>query len=105
MDSFPGLPACVRCPPQRGMPTACRQSQRAPPGAIDETTGDTHVSGADGAGDDELIVNADLTQRCGPADQVVGEQGALQPCRVGVKAAGGDVVESGTFFQIADREL
>ena len=41
----------------------------------------------------------------GPAGQVVGEDCALQPGRVGVEVAGGDVVESGAFFEVADGEL
>ena len=41
----------------------------------------------------------------GPADQVVGEDRALQPCRVGVEVPGRDVFESGAFFEVADREL
>ena len=51
------------------------------------------------------LLDADVAEDGGPADQVVGEHGALQPGRVGVEVAGGDMVESGAFFEVADGEL
>ena len=49
--------------------------------------------------------DADGAEVAGPADQVVGEHGALQPGRVGVEVAGGNVVESGALFQVTDGEF
>ena len=72
---------------------------------VDEPAGDREEPGAGGAGDDELIVDADIAEDAGPADQVVGEHGALQPGGVGVEVPGWDVFETGAFFEVADREL
>ena len=41
---------------------------------VDEPAGDRDEPGAGGAGDDELIVDADVAEDAGPADQVVGEE-------------------------------
>ena len=40
-----------------------------------------------------------------PSGQVVGEDRACEPCRVGVELAGRAVFESGSFFEVADREF
>jgi hypothetical protein len=47
--------------------------------AIDDAVGDREVPGAGGAGDDELIVDADVAEDGGSANQVAREHGALQP--------------------------
>ena len=41
----------------------------------------------------------------GPADEVVGEHGAVQPRPVGGEVARRDVFETGAFFEVADGEL
>ena len=40
-----------------------------------------------------------------PADEVVGQHGALQPGGVGGEVAGGAVFEPGAFFEVADGQL
>ena len=46
---------------------ACRESQDAPTAAVDQAAGKCEQSGADGAGDGELIVGADVAEADGPA--------------------------------------
>ena len=41
----------------------------------------------------------------GPANEVVGENGADEPCRVGEEVSRGDVLESGPFFEVSDGEF
>ena len=81
------------------------ESQGWSAGAVDDPSGQCEEPGADGAGDDQLVVDAGVAADGGPADQVVGEDGGLQPGPVGVEVAGRDVVEAGAFFEVADGEL
>lgn len=89
-----------RCPWPVGRHPKCWSS-----GAVDEPAGDRKQPGPQRAGDNELVVDADLAGDRGPTDHVVRQHGALQPGRVGLEVAGRDVLEPGTFFEIADREL
>src|SRR4051794_41008163 len=78
----------------------CRSS-----GTVDEPAGWCEEPGADAASHDELIVDTHIAQGGGPADEVVSEHCALQPGRVGVEPARGDVVEASAGFEVADGEL
>ena len=73
--------------------------------AIDDPSGKCDESGADGARDGELIVGVYVSELCGPADQVVGEDRAAEPRRVGEELPRWAVRESGAFFEITDGEF
>ena len=75
------------------------------PDAVDESARDCKQSSPQRSSDDELVLDAELAGDRGPADHVVREDCALQPCRVRVEVAGRDVLEAGAFFEIADREF
>ena len=80
-------------------PMAIGQAQGRSAGAVDEPTREGEESGADGAGDGQLVLDANVAEDRGPADQVVSEHGALQPGRVGVEVAGRDMVEPGAVLR------
>ena len=73
--------------------------------AVDDPAGDREEPCADGAGNDQLLVDADVAADRGPADQVVRENRALQPHRIGVEVPRWHVFEPDAFFEIADRQL
>ncbi len=75
------------------------------PAAVHDAAWESDESGADGALDGQFTVGGDATEAGAPADQVVGEHRAREPCRVGEKLSGGDAFETGTFFEVADREF
>src|SRR3954466_12053453 len=53
-------------------------------GAVGDPAGECEESGADGAGNDQLVLDAGVAADGGLADQVVSEDCALQPDAVGV---------------------
>src|SRR6266508_604451 len=61
--------------------------------------------GALGGGDGEVVEVGDAAELCGPAEQVVGEDGAGEPGGVGGEEPGGAVVHAGAGFEVADGEL
>ncbi len=83
---------------------AGREPERESAVKVHDPGGDGDQSGAEGTRDGELIVGVDVTESGVPADQVVGEDRTCQPCCVGGKVPGRDVFESGSFFEITDRE-
>ena len=53
----------------------------------------------------QLIVGMDVAQTGTPADEVVGQHRAGEPCRVGEEAPRGTVLEARSFLQVADGQL
>jgi len=84
-----------------------RYAQRRDPRAVDEPTGQRHEARADGPGDSRAVtvVLVEAAQELTPAKQVVGHDGALEPGRVGSKAARGAVPHTHPLLQIGDVEL
>src|SRR5690606_24651243 len=73
-------------------------------GSGDEPAGYAQEPVPESLGDDEFVAAAGAAEGGGPADEVVGEHGALQPGAVGVERAGGQVGER-PGFEIPDRQL
>ena len=75
------------------------------PAAVDDPAGECDESGADGARDGELIVGMDVAETDRPADEVVSEDRAREPRRVGEELSGRAVLETSAFFEVTDREF
>ena len=78
-----------------------RESQCWCAGAVHDDSGERDELGASGSVGGRGLVG----EQCGPASEVVGEHGTAEPCGVGWVVPGGDVFESGAFFEVADGEL
>ncbi len=74
-------------------------------GAVDQAVGDGQQLEADGAGPGEPLGGFRLRQGGGPADEIVGQDGALQPGGVGREVARGAVLQPGSFFEVPDGEF
>ena len=73
--------------------------------AVHDRAGKRDELGADRPRDGELIVGMDVTETGGPADEVVREDRAREPRRVGEELSGWAVLETGIFFEVTDREF
>src|SRR5208283_468856 len=73
--------------------------------AVDEATREGEYAGAHAASHSELIARMDIAQAGAPADEVVGEDGAGEPGRVGEEVARGAVFQPRPLLEVADGEL
>ena len=81
------------------------EAQRWSSAAVDEPAGQGEQSGADGAGDGELIVGVDVAERAVQRMRLWASTAQREPGGVGEEPPGGAVLEPGAFFEVADGEL
>lgn len=73
--------------------------------SVDQASRNGEQARAERAGDGELIVGMDMAEPDGPANEVVGEHCTGEPGPVGEELARWAVLESRSFFEVANGEF
>jgi hypothetical protein len=72
---------------------------------VDQASGNGEQPATQRAGDGEPIVGMDVAEADGPTNEIVGEHSTGQPGRIGEELARWAVLESGSFFEVANGEF
>src|SRR5665213_1312082 len=72
---------------------------------VDQASGNGEQTTAERASDGELIVGMDMAEADGPTNEIVGEHSTGKPGRIGEELARWAVLESRSFFEVANGEF